>query len=89
MNLHFYYGNYLTLWNYEIIQQAHADKLILNIQYELKYCIYIYKYTDESNNKSSFVASDVSIGTNECWLRGGDNVSPSLSAGKEPSTREL
>lgn len=45
------------------------------------------KCSDESNNRRSFVACDVSTGRNECWLRGGVHVSPSPSTGKEPRHR--
>lgn len=44
---------------------------------DVEYSSYV-KYTDESNNRSSFVACDVSTGRNERWLRGGVHVSPSL-----------
>lgn len=55
-----------------------------NVEYSLH-----VKYRDESNNRGSFVACDVSTGRNENWLRGGVHVSPSLSAGEEPRTGEL
>lgn len=55
---------------------------------DVEYSLHV-KYTDELNNRGSFVVCEVSIGRNECWLMGGVDVSPSLSAGIEPCTREL